>query len=204
MTSFEEISAVILGIIAVYFSTKQNVWTYPLGIISVFLYINIFYEVKLYADMGLQVFFIILQLYGWYEWLYGGENKSKLRVSKTPKNIVTYNILFVIFGTAILGYTLHTVTDAALPYIDSFLAVLSMSGQYLLARKYLGNWSVWIAVNIGSIAMYGFKELYFTMLLYGVYLGLAILGLRDWKKDFLQENTILTLGLSPEHVKQQQ
>jgi nicotinamide mononucleotide transporter len=183
VTSLSEAVAVILGIIAVYCSTRQNIWTYPLGIISVFIYIFIFYEVKLYADMGLQVFFIILQAYGWYEWLYGGEHKSALHVAHTPKRTAVGNGLFVILGTAILGYALHRLTDAALPYVDSFLAVLSMSGQYLLARKYFQNWHVWIAVNVGSIGMYGFKELYFTMVLYGVYLVLAVVGLTEWKKD---------------------
>jgi nicotinamide mononucleotide transporter len=183
MTSLSEIIAVILGVIAVYFSTKQNVWTYPLGIISVFIYIFIFYEVKLYADMGLQVFFIILQAYGWYEWLYGGENKTILHVSRISLRNILYNILFIVFGTAILGYTLHQLTDASLPYVDSFLAVLSMSGQWMMARKYVESWHVWIMVNIGSIGMYGFKELYFTMILYAVYLLLAVMGLRDWNSD---------------------
>lgn len=188
MTSLTEAVAVILGIIAVYFSTRQNIWTYPLGIISVFIYIFIFYEVKLYADMGLQVFFIILQAYGWYEWLYGGEHKSELHVARTPKRTAVGNGLFVVLGTAVLGYALHRLTDAALPYVDSFLAVLSMSGQYLMARKYFQNWHVWIAVNVGSIGMYGFKGLYFTMVLYGVYLALAVVGLKEWKKELPEQS----------------
>src|SRR3990172_7938117 len=102
MTTIEEIVAVVLGVIAVYFATRQNVWTYPLGIISVFIYIEIFYEVKLYADMGLQVFFIILQMYGWYEWLYGGENKTVLRVSRVPFKTGIILALFVCAGTAVL------------------------------------------------------------------------------------------------------
>ncbi len=183
MTLLPEIIAVILGVIAVYFSTKQNVWTYPLGIISVFIYIFIFYEVKLYADMGLQVFFIVLQAYGWYEWLYGGENKTVLHVGKISFQNIFFNIIFVVVGTAILGYTLHQLTDASLPYLDSFLAVLSMSGQWMMARKYLESWYVWILVNIGSIGMYGVKELYFTMALYAVYLGLAVLGYKNWNTD---------------------
>jgi nicotinamide mononucleotide transporter len=175
--------AVLLGIIAVFYATRQNVWTYPLGIISVFIYIFIFFDVKLYADMGLQVFFIVLQAYGWYEWLYGGEHKTALHVSKISLRMIVLNGLFVAAGTVLLGYSLHRLTDAALPYIDSFLAVLSMSGQWMMARKYIENWSVWIAVNIGSIGMYGIKGLYFTMFLYGVYLVLAIMGYREWKKE---------------------
>ena len=183
MTTIEEIIAVILGVIAVYLSTRQNVWTYPLGIISVFLYIEIFYDVKLYADMGLQVFFIVLQAYGWYEWLYGGENKTVLHVSRIPFRTGVAAAIMVIFGTFVLGYTLHWLTDASLPYVDSLLAVLSMAAQWMLARKYLENWSVWIAVNIGSISMYWYKELYFTMVLYCIYLVLAMMGYYEWKKE---------------------
>jgi nicotinamide mononucleotide transporter len=183
MTSIEEVIAVILGVVAVYLATRQNVWTYPLGIVSVFIYIEIFYEVKLYADMGLQVFFIILQVYGWYEWLYGGENRTALHVSRVSFRSGIIVAVIVCIGTVILGYLLHQLTDASLPYIDSFLAVLSMAGQWLLARKYIENWSVWVAVNVGSIAMYGYKGLYFTMVLYGVYLGLAIVGYKEWKKE---------------------
>jgi nicotinamide mononucleotide transporter len=150
MTSLPEIIAVVLGIIAVYLSTKQHVWTYPLGIISVFIYIFIFFEVKLYADMGLQVFFIVLQVYGWYEWLYGGKNKTELHVSKILLREIYYTIIFVIVATAVIGYTLHKLTDASLPYVDSFLAVLSMAGQWMMAKKYLESWHVWIAVNIGQ------------------------------------------------------
>jgi nicotinamide mononucleotide transporter len=183
MASLEEIVAVVLGVVAVYLSTRQNIWTYPLGIVSVFIYIFIFRDVKLYADMGLQVFFIVLQVYGWYEWLYGGEHKSRLHVPHTPRRVAVVNAVAVAVGTAVLGYFLHAWTDAALPYIDSFLAVLSMSGQFLLARKYFQVWHVWMAVNIGSIAMYAMKGLYFTMVLYGVYFVLAVMGYREWRKE---------------------
>lgn len=177
-----EAIAVVLGLISVYLVTRQNVWCYPLGIISVFIYIFIFYEVKLYADMGLQVFFIVLQAYGWYEWLYGGEGKTELAVTWARKKEYLYSALFVLFATAALGAALHQLTDAALPYVDSFLAVLSMVGQWMMAKKYIENWILWVVVNIGSIGMYAFKGLYFTTFLYVVYFGLAILGYIEWKR----------------------
>lgn len=181
-TGITEAIAVVLGLISVYLVTRQNVWCYPLGIISVFIYIFIFYEVKLYADMGLQVFFIVLQAYGWYEWLYGGEGKTELAVTRAGKKEYLYSILFVVVATAALGAALHRLTDATLPYVDSFLAVLSMVAQWMMAKKYIENWILWIAVNIGSIGMYAFKGLYFTTFLYVVYFGLAILGYIEWKR----------------------
>jgi nicotinamide mononucleotide transporter len=178
-----EIAAVILGLISVYLTTRQNVWCYPLGIVSVFIYIFIFFDVKLYADMGLQVFFIVLQAYGWYEWLYGGTGHSELQVSWADKRTYWFSALFTIAGTALLGSALHRLTDASLPYVDSFLAVLSMAAQWMMAKKYIENWVLWGAVNIGSIAMYGMKGLYFTMFLYAVYFFLALLGYAEWKRS---------------------
>jgi len=186
-----ELIAVVLGLLSVYLVTRQNVWCYPLGIISVFVYVFIFFEVKLYADMGLQVFFIALQLYGWYEWLYGGENHSTLHVSWASRKIYGWSLLFIVLLTGILGYSLHQLTDASLPYVDSFLAVLSMTAQWMMAKKYIENWPIWMVVNIGSIAMYGYKGLFFTMFLYAVYFGLAILGYREWKKSLSEVKTVV-------------
>ncbi|MCK9408402.1 MAG: nicotinamide riboside transporter PnuC [Bacteriovoracaceae bacterium] len=178
-----EIVAVILGLISVYLVTRQNVWCYPLGIISVFAYIFIFFDVKLYADMGLQVFFIVLQVYGWYKWLYGGNGHSTLHVSWASRHVYTLTAFFTVSATTLLGFVLHQLTDASLPYVDSFLAVLSMAAQWMMAKKYIENWILWTIVNIGSIGMYGVKGLYFTMFLYTVYFGLALLGYAEWKRS---------------------
>lgn len=184
MTIVEGI-AVVLGLVSVWLVTRQNILCYPLGIISVFIYIFIFLEVKLYADMGLQVFFIVLQAYGWYEWLYGGENRTALPVRRATKQTLAVLALITAAGSYGLGYILSRYTDAAVPFVDSLLAVMSMAGQWLVARKYIENWSVWMAVNVGSIAMYGYKELYLTMVLYAVYFGLAIVGYRAWRKELI-------------------
>ncbi len=182
-TNIPEIIAVILGLISVYLVTRQNVWCYPLGIVSVFLYIFIFYDVKLYADMGLQVFFIVLQAYGWYEWLYGGEGNTELNVAWGTKRIYFFSAIFTVITTAVMGFILHKLTNASLPYVDSFLAVLSMVAQWMMAKKYIESWILWVIVNIGSIGMYTFKGLYFTTFLYVVYFGLAILGYKEWRRS---------------------
>ncbi len=179
--------AVVLGLVSVYLVTRQNVWCYPLGIVSVAIYVVIFFDVKLYADMGLQFFFIALQLYGWYEWLHGGENKTELHVSRAPLRMYAVTALFVLSFSVLLGYLLRTWTDASLPFVDSLLAVMSMAAQWMMARKYIENWILWTVVNAGSIAMFGVKELYFTMALYGVYLILGIVGFFTWKKSMVHQ-----------------
>lgn len=176
-----EIIATLLGIISVWFVVRQNIWCYPLGIISVSIYIYIFFNVKLYADMGLQVAFIILQAYGWWEWLHGGENNTELKVSWAKSFVNTLVGILVLISSYFIGTFLKNNTDAALPYWDATMTSLSLAGQYLMAKKNIENWIYWIVVNIISIGMYIVKDLYVTTILYTVYLVLAIIGFFEWK-----------------------
>ncbi|MDA0987231.1 MAG: nicotinamide riboside transporter PnuC [Bacteroidetes bacterium] len=182
--TFLEIIATITGIISVWFVVRQNIWCYPFGIISVTIYIYIFFNVKLYADMGLQVAFIILQAYGWYVWLFGGKNKTELIVTYASRSTNVIVIFAVMVSSYSLGKFLKTNTDAALPFWDSTMTSLSLAGQYLMAKKNIENWFYWIVVNIISIGMYIVKDLYVTTILYSVYFVLAIIGLIEWKKEF--------------------
>lgn len=150
----------------------------------VVLYIFIFYQVKLYSDLILQVVYVVLQFYGWYNWLHGGKENSLLNVTKLPsKNLVFWVFLGVIitFGW---GYVMDNYTDAAVPYWDGFIAVMSLIAQWLLAKKKLDSWFFWIAVDIVAIGVYFHKHLYFTTGLYSLFLFLAVLGFREWKKSF--------------------
>jgi nicotinamide mononucleotide transporter len=187
---YTEIAAVILGLASVYLVIKQNIFCYPLGILSVAFYVYIFYNVQLYADMGLQIAFIFLQCYGWYKWLYGGEQKTKLKISPSSWNIQFVLLLGVALSTFSLGWTLQKKTDAALPYWDSLQTSLSLAGQWMSARKYIENWLVWIIVNIVSVGMYYAKDLHFTMVLYAVYLALAFLGWFEWKRQMKISSTL--------------
>src|SRR6187455_633405 len=114
-----EILAVIFGIVSVYLSTREHIWSWPTALVNVALYFVVFYEAKLYADMGLQVVYFGLSLYGWYEWLYGGENRTELHVSRTTRALGVRLVIIGIASAALLGTVLARFTDAALPYLDS-------------------------------------------------------------------------------------
>jgi len=178
-----EITATIFGFLCVFFTIRQNILCWPTGLIQVILYIIIFYQVKLYSDLGLHVVYVFLQLYGWYHWLYGGKNKSKLKISTLPIKILIIWILGGFLGTYILGYIMKSYTDAALPYADAFTTVMSLIAQYLLAKKRLESWYFWIAVDIIAIGVYLIKKLYFTSGLYTCFLVMAIIGLIAWRKS---------------------
>ena len=179
-----EIFGVVFGLVCVWLTVRQNVWCWPFGLISVCFYLIVFYQTKLYADMGLQGVYIILQFYGWYQWLYGGRDRGELAVSRSPVRLNVLLIAIAFAGTATMGYLLATRTDAALPYWDSATTVMSLIAQWMMAKKLLECWLVWITVDVVSVGIYLNKELYLTTILYATFLMLATLGYQEWKKSF--------------------
>ena len=182
MTSLELVAA-ITGAISVWLSVRQNIWSWPTAIVNVLLYALVFQQAKLYADMGLQVVYAVLSVYGWYEWLFGGEGRTRLRVTRTTPRLAVGLALISAAGSALLGTLLHRTTDAALPFMDSFLSSTSLVAQWMMTRKLLENWLVWIAVDVLYVGMFLFKGLYLTAGLYAVFLGLAVRGYLDWRRS---------------------
>jgi nicotinamide mononucleotide transporter len=150
------------------------------------LYAVIFYDAKLYADMGLQGVFLFFSVYGWYAWTKGSDNylpdSSPLQVKQSTIKELSFGILITIPIAVILGYMLKNQTNADFPYIDSMLASLSIFAQILQTRKRLENWYIWILVDTVYILIYVSKDLYLSALLYAVFLALAMQGVIEWRK----------------------
>ena len=178
-----EVLAVIFGIISVYLSTREHIWSWPTALVNVTLYFVVFYEAKLYADMGLQVVYFGLSLYGWYEWLYGGANRTELHVSRTTKSLGVRLLIIGVVCAAVLGTLLARFTDAALPYVDSATTSTSLVAQWMMTRKILENWAVWMAVDVVYVGMFIFKHLYLTAGLYTVFFILAAMGYVQWRRS---------------------
>jgi len=178
-----EILAVIFGIISVYLSTREHIWSWPTALVNVALYFIVFLEAKLYADMGLQVVYFALSLYGWYEWLYGGENRTELHVSRVTRSLGLKLLLIGLASAALLGTILARFTDASLPYLDSATTSTSLVAQWMMTRKILENWAVWVVVDVVYVGMFIFKKLYLTAGLYAVFLVLAVMGFIQWKRS---------------------
>ena len=178
--------AVAFGIVSVYLSVRENIWSWPTAIVNVSLYVYIFLHARLYGDMGLQVFYICISFYGWWNWLYGGANRTELHVTRISRRAaISFPIVFVA-GAFVLGTFLRQKTNAALPYADASLTVASLIAQYLMTRKVVENWAIWVAADVGYIAMYIFKGLYPTAFLYAVFLVLAAMGYVQWRRTYLQ------------------
>jgi nicotinamide mononucleotide transporter len=183
-----ELFAALIGAISVWLSVRQNIWSWPTAIINVVLYAIVFYEAKLYADMGLQVIYAILSIYGWYEWLYGGAGRTQLRVSRTGPRLGALLALVAAAGSALLGVFLHRATDASLPFMDSFLSSTSLVAQWMMTKKLLENWLVWIGVDVLYVGMFIFKGLFLTAGLYAVFLALAVKGYVDWRRSLAAQS----------------
>jgi nicotinamide mononucleotide transporter len=181
-----ELVAAVTGAISVWLSVRQNIWSWPTAIVNVVLYAMVFRDARLYADMGLQVIYAVLSLYGWYQWLYGGEGRTERRVARTPRRLGVVLAVIAAAGSALLGTLLRHATDAALPFMDSFLSSTSLVAQWMMTRKLLENWLVWIFVDVLYVGMFLFKELYLTAGLYAVFLGLAVRGYVDWRRSMAQ------------------
>ncbi|MFI5140207.1 MAG: nicotinamide riboside transporter PnuC [Sphingobacteriales bacterium] len=184
-TPLEWIGA-ITGIACVYLAAIQNIWNWPVAIISVLAYTIVFYKSMLYGDAGLQVYFLGTSIYGWYFWLKKKERNEKPVTSLNTKEYVLVIIVTVILSL-LLGLFLKKFTPTNVPYIDGFCTAVSFIAQILMTRKVLQNWALWILVDICYVPLYIYKNLYVTAILYIILLVLAWLGHLDWKRGFKKD-----------------
>ena len=185
-----EIIAAIFGVVSVYLSVRQNIWSWPTAIINVAMYIVVFYRSKLYSDTGLQVVYVVLNFYGWYQWLYGGKNRTELPVARTGARLGAILVVIGLVSTAALGTFVSHNTDAALPYMDALTTSTSLLAQWMMTKKLLENWIVWVSVDVVYIGMYIYKDLYVTSALYAVFLVLSVMGYLEWKRSLAKHELV--------------
>ena len=180
-----EIAAVILGLLSVYLTTKENIWCWPTGIAMVILYIIVFYNARLYSDMLENFVYIFMQGFGWYYWIYGKNNaeKNKVPVTRMVMKSVFIWASIITIATIVVGYFMSSHTNADFAYLDALTTVMSLAAQWFLSIKLIESWILWITVDVISTNIYALKGLYFTAGLYGLFLILAITGLVKWYKS---------------------
>src|SRR6187551_4046978 len=172
--------AAALGVINISLLIFRSVWNFPFGIAMVVLYIFVFFEERLYAEAGLQVFFILAQLWGWWLWLKVGGEDNRVPVRWLDWLSRGVWIMVTAAVSVNLGWVMHQFTNAALPYADSAIAGASVAAQILLAYRRIENWLIWIAIDVVAIALYIDRGLYPTAGLYGGFLVLSLIGLKEW------------------------
>lgn len=178
-----ELFAATLGVIAVWLTVKQNSWCWPIGLVMVLLYSWIFFEVKLYSDMLLQVIYAALQLYGWWQWTRAGEACHGRQVSQLDTQPMLLGLAGGAVGSLLLGAAMAHWTDAAQPWLDAALTGFSLVAQLWMAHKRIQCWPLWIALDVVFIGLFVYKGLYLTAALYGIFALLAVQGWREWRAN---------------------
>ena len=189
-----ELFGAVTGIIFVILEIRQNLWLWPVGIVTSAVYIWIFFTGKLYADMSLQGYYLVISVLGWYWWLrgelpslegsgVGSSNNKNLKVTRiNPKLTLTLLIVFIALYSA-MYFLLSRFTDSPVPAADSFVTSLSIIATWMLARKIYEHWYLWIIVNSVSCILFFSRDLYATVILYAIYCMMSFVGLREWKRS---------------------
>jgi nicotinamide mononucleotide transporter len=172
--------AVLLGLINIVLVVRRSLWNYPFGIAMVALYFFIFAQEKLYSDALLQVFFLIVQLYGWWCWVKGRDTGGALIVERLSGRAMLHWMFGIAVATALWGWLMHRFTDAAFPWWDASVAMISVGAQILLSRRCIENWPLWVLVDADALLLYHAKGLEKTAILYAVFLAVAVWGWWEW------------------------
>jgi nicotinamide mononucleotide transporter len=178
-----ELAAVVLALAMVGCNIREIHWGWPLAIVSSLMYFALFWRHRLYGDACLQVFFAVVALWGWFQWLRGVRpDGSALRVARlSPRGRLAAAAAGAVLWP-VTGLFLQHYTDTDVPWWDAFPTAFSLVGQFLLGRKYLENWAVWIVVNTVSVGLFAFKGLWLTVGLYLVFIVLSVAGWRAWQR----------------------
>ncbi len=189
-----EVAGTSLGLIYIFLSIKQSIYTWPVGLLASALYVYVFLVAQFYADMALQVYYVGVSFYGWYHWLRGNNStgEGKLEVAQTPGRLWLILLLVSIAFFLLIRFVLVAFTDSPIPTGDALTTALSLVATWMLARKYIEHWILWVFIDFFSAILYAWKGLWPTVLLFCVYTVMAVAGYLKWRKELkkLQPETV--------------
>lgn len=180
-TGIAEYFAVVTGVLSVWFAKRENILVYPVGIVSVLIYVYLCYFAGLYADMGINGFYFLMSVYGWYNWTRKDKVTQKIiPISFCSKRMNLVFILLTMVFFVIIYYLLTKYTNSTVPWLDSFTTAIFIIGMWLMALKKTENWIYWIIGDLICIFLFAYKGLVLSGFQYLVFLVIAIAGLREW------------------------
>jgi len=185
-----ELMAAVISAVDVWLATRRSMISWPVTILASLLYAEQFRESRLYSDMLLQGIFVLFAVYGWWHWYHGMKAEGTVRVVTPGATVLLRDAAAGVIASLLLGYWMMRHTDASLPWLDAALTGFSLVGTWWGARKYLANWWLWIVVDLIYIGEYLFKHLILTAVLYALFVLLAMLGLRDWRRALRQQHAL--------------
>lgn len=185
LENYVEILATLTGLIYLVYSVQGKVLLWLYGIISSSLYIYICFNAKIYANMGIYIYYVIISIYGWFHWIQGKKgDQEELPVSRISQKLTIYLLLITLLLFIFIAFILDKFTDSDIAILDAVTASASITATWMLARKILEHWLIWIIVDALLVVLYISKDLYPTVILYIFYTTLAILGYIEWKKKW--------------------
>ncbi|MGA3014062.1 MAG: nicotinamide riboside transporter PnuC [Bacteroidales bacterium] len=176
-----ELVAVFFGLLSVWSMKKESILAFPFGIINVLIYVYICFTTKLYAYAGINFFYFVMSVYGWYNWLRTGDNKEKIKITECSKQERIWNGLAILVFFVVLWTLLRKYTDSIVPVWDAITTAIYIVGMWLLARKKIENWILWIAGDFISIFLFAYEKLFFSSFQFLVFTVIAVLGYLEWK-----------------------
>ena len=182
-----EILGVVTGAACVLLAVRENAWNWPIGILNNIFFLIVFWHSKLYADACLQVFYMALAVYGLWNWLYGGKQHTRAPIVRATGRSLLMLLPATAAAAGILYYILRQHTDSNVPLGDAVTTALSLTAQYMLGRKQIENWLVWITADVIYIGLYWYKSLYPTALLYVAFIAMCVAGYRAWQRTLTRE-----------------
>ena len=182
-----ELLAVALAVLYLMLAIRQNIWCWAAAAVSTSLYLYIMYEARLYMESALQVFYLAMAAYGWYQWRLGGPDHHGVKVTTWPWRNHVLAIGAVLLLVVVSGELLTRYSDAALPFADSFTTWGAVIATWMVARKILENWIYWFLIDAVSVGLYLSRELYFTAMLFLAYLVMIVIGYRTWKASMVEQ-----------------
>jgi nicotinamide mononucleotide transporter len=185
-----EIAGVVFGLVYVWLAIRENPWCWPVGIANAALFLVVCASARIYGAAGLQAVYVVVSVYGWYEWLHGGAGHGRLAVSRTPARWAAGLAVFGVAASLALGLLLKHRTEDVLPFPDAAVTAFSLVAQWMATRKWLENWLVWIVLNVANVAICVSQRLYPMSALYAVFLVLAVLGFREWRSSMRASSAV--------------
>ena len=182
-----EIAGAVIGLLYLYLEYRASVYLWPVGVVMPLFYIYIFFVSRFYADMGINIYYLFASIYGWIRWNKSASQKQGLAITHMPFRYWSIALLALSILFAVIAWILIRFTDSPVPFGDSFTTALSIVAMWMLANKYIEQWGLWIVVNVVSCALYAWKGLYPTALLYVVYSIVPVFGYFKWKQLMLSE-----------------
>ena len=178
-----EILGFVTGAASVLLAVRESAWNWPVGIANNIFFLILFWKAKLYGDATLQVVYIVISIFGWWSWVRGGAGHTALPISRTSPRTGMLLATATGVATVLVAGGLWFFTDSAVPLADAATTALSLTAQFMLSRKLLENWWVWMTADVIYIALYCYKSLYLTAVLYLLFFAMCIAGYTGWKKS---------------------